>query len=76
MRKKVDIPYQLDRDALAERLRRHKLTYDDVAAKLKVKRWRVESWANGGDIQPEQLYYLSCLFHCNMNALIRKDDVP
>ena len=76
MKNKVDVPYQLNPGAFAERLQRHHLTVDDVAAKLRVPRWRAETWANGGDIQPEQLYYLSALFHCNMNALIRKDDVP
>lgn len=75
MRSKVDIPYQIDAAAFAERLQRHRLTYDDVATALKIKRYRVESWANGGDIQPEQLYYLAGLFHCRMDVLTRKDDV-
>lgn len=71
MRKKVDVPYQLNPGAFAERLQRHGLDFDDIAAKLRVPRWRVELWANGGDIQPEQLYYLSCVFHCNMSTLLK-----
>lgn len=71
MKNKIDVPYQLNPDAFTERLQRHGLTYDDIAAKLRVPRWRVELWANGGDIQPEQLYYLSCVFHCNMSTLLK-----